>query len=154
MRGMKIVIGSDHRGVEVKRRLVPVIRSMGHEVLDIGADGAESVDYPDYAYEVSKRVGHAEMDRGILICGTGLGMCMAANKVRGVRAAACQDVITAELSRRHNDANVLCLSADLLGEDQMLQMIRIWLDTQFEGGRHARRVEKIAKIEAEQCGKQ
>ncbi len=148
---MNIVIGSDHRGVEVKRRLVPVIQSMGHVVLDVGAEGAESVDYPDYAYEVSKRVGKAEMDRGILICGTGLGMCMTANKVRGVRAAACQDVITAELSRRHNDANVLCLSADLLGEDQMLQMIRIWLETQFEGGRHARRVEKIAKIEAEQC---
>jgi len=148
---MNIVIGSDHRGVEVKRRLIPVIQSMGHVVLDVGAEGAESVDYPDYAYEVSRRVGKSEMDRGILICGTGLGMCMAANKVRGVRAAACQDVITAELSRRHNDANVLCLSADLLGEDQMLQMIRIWLETQFEGGRHARRVEKIAKIEAEQC---
>lgn len=147
---MKIVIGSDHRGVEVKRRLLPLIQAMGHELLDVGAEGAESVDYPDYAYEVSKRVGKNEMDRGILICGTGLGMCMAANKVRGVRAAACQDVITAELSRRHNDANVLCLSADLLGEDQMLKMIRIWLETQFEGGRHARRVEKIAKIEAEQ----
>ena len=152
---MNIVIGSDHRGVEVKRRLIPVVCAMGHEVLDIGADGAESVDYPDYANEVSRRVGAGEMDRGILICGTGIGMCMAANKVRGVRAAACQDVITAELSRRHNDANVLCLSADLLGEDQMLQMIRIWLETPFEeGGRHARRVEKIAKIEAEQYGPQ
>ena len=91
------------------------------------------------------------MERGLLICGTGIGMCMVANKVHGVRAAACQDVLTAEMSRRHNDANVLCLSADLLGEDQMLQMIRIWLETQFEGGRHARRLEKIAKIEAEQC---
>ena len=148
---MKIVIGSDHRGVEVKRRLLPLIQTLGHELLDVGAEGAESVDYPDYAYEVSKRVGTGDMDRGILICGTGLGMCMAANKVRGVRAAACQDAITAELSRRHNDANVLCLSADLLGEDQMLQMIKIWLETQFEGGRHARRIEKIAKIEAEQC---
>jgi ribose 5-phosphate isomerase B len=148
---MKIVIGSDHRGVEIKGRLAPLIRSMGHEILDIGAHGAESVDYPDYAYEVAKRVGSGEMDRGLLICGTGTGMCMAANKVRRVRAAACQDVLTAEMSRRHNDANVLCLSADLLGEDQMAQMIRIWLDTPFDGGRHARRVEKIAKIEAEQC---
>ena len=127
---------------------------MGHELLDIGADGAESVDYPDYAYEVSRRVGAGEMDRGILICGTGIGMCMAANKVRGVRAAPCQDVLTAELSRRHNDANVLCLSADLVGEDQMMNMIRIWLDTPFDGGRHARRVEKIAKIESEQYGPQ
>lgn len=149
---MNIIIGCDHRGVEVKRRLVPMIQAMGHHVTDIGADGAESVDYPDYAYEVSRRVGHHEMDRGVLICGTGLGMCMAANKVRGVRAAPCQDVLTAELSRRHNDANVLCLSADLLGEDQMLQMIRIFLETPFEGGRHARRIEKIAKIEAEQYG--
>jgi ribose 5-phosphate isomerase B len=150
---MKIVIGSDHRGVEIKRRLLDVIRSMGHEVLDIGAQEAESVDYPDYANEVGKRVGSGEMDRGILICGTGIGMSMAANKVRGVRAAACQDLLTAEMSRRHNDANVLCLSADLLGEDQMVQMIRVWLETPFEGGRHARRVEKISKIEAEQSGK-
>src|ERR1022692_282487 len=148
---MNIVIGNDHRGVEIKRRLLDLVRSMGHEVLDIGTDGAESVDYPDYANEVGKRVGSGEMERGLLICGTGIGMSMAANKLRGVRAAACQDVLTAEMSRRHNDANVLCLSADLLGEDQMMQMIRIWLDTPFEGGRHARRVEKIAKIEAEQC---
>ena len=150
---MNIAIGNDHRGVEIKLRLLPLLRSMGHEVLDIGAEGAESVDYPDYAYEVGKRVGSGEMQRGLLICGTGTGMCMAANKVRNVRAASCQDVLTAEMSRRHNDANILCLSADLLGEDQMMQMIRIFLDTPFEGGRHARRVEKIAKIEAEQCDK-
>ena len=149
---MKIVIGSDHRGVEIKRRLLDVLRSMGHDVLDIGAEGAESVDYPDFANAVGRLVGTGERERGLLICGTGIGMSMAANKVRGVRAAACQDVLTAELSRRHNDANILCLSADLLGEDQMMQMIRIWLETPFEGGgRHARRVEKIAKIEAEQC---
>ena len=148
---MKIVIGSDHRGVEIKRRLVDVIRSLGHEVLDVGTEGAESVDYPDFAYEVGKRVGKGEMDRGLLVCGTGIGMSITANKVRGVRAACCQDVLTAEMCRRHNDANVLCLSADLLGEDQMAQMIRIFLETPFDGGRHARRVEKIAKIEAEQC---
>jgi ribose 5-phosphate isomerase B len=150
---MNIVIGSDHRGVEIKRRLLALIRSMGHEVLDVGTEGAESVDYPDFAYEVAKRVGKGEMERGLLICGTGIGMSISANKVRGVRAAVCQDVLTAEMSRRHNDANVLCLSADLLGEDQMMQMIRIWLETPFEGGRHARRIEKIAKIEAEQCNK-
>jgi ribose 5-phosphate isomerase B len=150
---MKIVIGSDHRGVEVKRRLVEVVRAMGHDLTDIGAQEAESVDYPDYAHEVGKRVATKDVDRGILICGTGIGMSMAANKVHGVRAAACQDLLTAEMSRRHNDANVLCLSADLLGEDQMAQMIRIWLETPFEGGRHARRLEKIAKIEAEQCNK-
>ena len=148
---MNIVIGSDHRGVEIKRRLLDFLRSLGHDVLDVGTEGAESVDYPDFAYEVARRVGNGERERGMLICGTGIGMSITANKVRGVRAAACQDVLTAEMSRRHNDANVLCLSADLLGEDQMMQMIRIWLETEFEGGRHARRVEKIAKIEAEQC---
>jgi ribose 5-phosphate isomerase B len=147
---MKIVIGSDHRGVEIKRRLLPVLRSMGHDVIDVGAEGAESVDYPDFAYEVAKRVSKGEVERGLLICGTGIGMSMAANKVRGIRAAACQDVLTAEMSRRHNDANVLCLSADLVGEDQMVQMIRIFVETGFDGGRHARRLEKIAKIEAEQ----
>ena len=146
---MKIVIGSDHRGVEIKRRLVDVIRSMGHELLDIGAQEAESVDYPDYANEVGKRVGSGEMDRGILICGTGIGMSMAANKVRGVRAAACQDLLTAEMSRRHNDANVLCLSADLLVEELIDRMVRIWLETEFESGRHARRVEKILRFEAD-----
>jgi len=148
---MKIVIGSDHRGVEIKRRLLDQLRSGGHEVLDIGTENAESVDYPDYAYEVARRVGTGEMERGLLICGTGTGMCIAANKVRGVRAASCQDVLTAEMSRRHNDANVLCLSADLVGEEQMTKMIRLFLETPFDGGRHARRVEKITKIENEQC---
>jgi ribose 5-phosphate isomerase B len=148
---MKIVIGSDHRGVEIKRRLIDQLRSSGHDVLDVGSDSAESVDYPDYAYEVAKRVGHGDMERGLLICGTGIGMCIAANKVHGIRAASCQDVLTAEMSRRHNDANVLCLSADLVGEEQMTKMIRLFLETPFDGGRHARRVEKIAKIEAEQC---
>ncbi|MBM3994263.1 MAG: ribose 5-phosphate isomerase B [Planctomycetes bacterium] len=147
---MKIVIGSDHRGVEIKRRVSEFLRSSGHDVFDIGAEGAESVDYPDFAYEVAIRVSKHEADRGILICGTGIGMAIAANKVRGVRAAPCQDVLTAEMSRRHNDANVLCLSADLIGEDQMMQMVRSWLETSFEGGRHARRVEKIAKIEDDQ----
>jgi ribose 5-phosphate isomerase B len=148
---MKIVIGCDHRGVDIKRRLLPQLKGMGHEVLDIGTEGDESVDYPDFAYEVAKRVGKGEAERGLLICGTGTGMCIAANKVRGVRAASCQDPLTTEMSRRHNDANVLCLSADLVGEDQMVQMIRLFLETGFDGGRHARRVEKIAKIEAEQC---
>ena len=146
---MKIVIGSDHRGVEIKRRLVDVIRSLGHEVLDVGTEGAESVDYPDFAYEVGKRVGKGEMDRGLLVCGTGIGMSITANKVRGVRAACCQDVLTAEMCRRHNDANVLCLSADLLGPDLIDRMVRIWLETPFEGGRHARRVEKIQRFETE-----
>jgi|SRR6266446_4374395 len=144
---MKIAIGSDHRGYEAKRRLVASLQQMGHTVIDTGTQGGESVDYPDYAYQVAIRVSRGEVDRGITICGTSIGMCIAANKVPGVRAAPCHDSITAEMSRRHNNANVLCLSADLLGEELMYHMVRIWLQTEFEGGRHARRVDKIGRIE-------
>jgi len=151
---MKIAVGSDHRGVAVKQRIVPLLRQHGHEVIDVGPDNPGSVDYPDYALEVARQVGDGRAERGILICGTGIGMCIAANKVRGARAAPCHDSITAELSRRHNDSNILCLSADLLGEELIERMIRIWLDTPFEGGRHARRVDKIMKYEAEQASQQ
>lgn len=144
---MKIAVGSDHRGYEAKCRIVTLLRPLGHEVLDLGTDGRESVDYPDFAFDVARAVGSGTAERGILLCGTGIGMCIAANKVNGVRAAPCHDTITAEMSRRHNDANVLCMSADLLGEDLMERMVRIWLETPFEGGRHARRVEKIGRIE-------
>ena len=146
---MRIAVGSDHRGFEAKRRIVSLLQQLGHEVLDLGTDGPGSVDYPDYAFEVARAVGDQRVDRGILICGTGIGMCIAANKVAGVRAAPCHDSITAEMSRRHNNANVLCLSADLLGEDLIDRMVRIWLDTEFEGGRHARRVDKIVRYETE-----
>ncbi len=144
---MKVAIGNDHRGSAVKRRVVELLQRLGHEVVDCGAATDESVDYPDYALAVAQVVSNREADRGILICGTGIGMSIAANKVRGVRAAACHDDITAELSRRHNDANVLCFSADLLGERLIDRMIDIWLRTDFEGGRHARRVDKIRQIE-------
>src|SRR5437016_1664969 len=144
---MKIAVGSDHRGFEVKRRISAVLQQMGHEVTDFGPPGRESVDYPDFAFQVARAVGEGRAERGVLICGTGIGMCIAANKVKGVRAAPCHDSITAEMSRRHNDANVLCLSADLLGEELIERMLRIWLETPFEGGRHARRVEKITRFE-------
>ncbi len=144
---MRIAIGSDHRGFEAKRRIVSLLRQLGHEVHDLGTQGPESVDYPDYAFQVAQAVGEGRVERGILICGTGIGMCIAANKVPGVRAAPCHDSITAEMSRRHNDANILCLSADLLGDDLIDRMVRIWLETEFEGGRHARRVDKITRFE-------
>src|SRR5437762_4123120 len=147
---MKIAIGSDHRGYDAKRRIVTLLQSTGQEVLDVGPQSADSVDYPDFAFEVARAVSEGRVDRGILICGTAIGMCIAANKVTGIRAAPCHDSITAEMSRRHNDANILCLSADLLGEELIDRMIRIWLETDFEGGRHARRVEKITKIERDQ----
>jgi len=144
---MRIAIGSDHRGFEVKRRLLATLKALGHDIVDVGAEGSESVDYPDYAFQVATRVGQGQVERGILICGTSIGMCIAANKVKCVRAAPCHDSITAEMSRRHNDANVLCISADLLGEQLIDHMVRIFLETPFDAGRHARRVEKITKIE-------
>jgi ribose 5-phosphate isomerase B len=146
---MKIAIGSDHRGYDAKRRIIALLQQLGHEVQDVGPFGNESVDYPDFALQVASAVGEQRVERGILICGTGIGMCIAANKVRGVRAAPCHDSITAEMSRRHNNANVLCLSADLLGDELMNRMVRIWLETEFEGGRHARRVDKIVRFEDE-----
>jgi ribose 5-phosphate isomerase B len=146
---MRIAIGSDHRGFAVKQRLVAALRSLGHEVQDFGPASDASVDYPDYAFPVAETVSKGEADRGILICGTGIGMCIAANKVAGVRAAPGHDVITVELSRRHNNANVLCLSADMLSEELIDRMVRVWLETAFEAGRHARRVEKITHFEEE-----
>src|ERR1700722_12971240 len=146
---MKIAIGSDHRGFEVKRRIITVLQQMGHEALDVGPQSRDSVDYPDYAFQVGTAVSEGRAQRGVLICGTGIGMCIAANKVKGVRAAPCHDSITAEMSRRHNDANVLCLSADLLGEELLDRMVKIWLETDFEGGRHARRVDKIGRFQRE-----
>jgi len=146
---MKIAIGSDHRGFEVKKRIGHLLGQLGHEVVDVGTHSRDSVDYPDFAFQVAQAVGAKEVDFGILICGTGVGMSIVANKVVGVRAAPCHDSITAEMSRRHNDANVLCLSGDLLGDTLIERMVRIWLTTEFEGGRHARRVDKIVQFEAD-----
>jgi ribose 5-phosphate isomerase B len=144
---MRIAIGSDHRGFALKGKLVDLLRRLGHDALDVGAPNADSSDYPDYAEAVATRVAHGEVERGILVCGSGIGMAIAANKVPGVRAAACHDEITAEMCRRHNDVNVLCLSADMLGEKIVDNLVKTWLTTPFEGGRHARRVEKIAALE-------
>jgi ribose 5-phosphate isomerase B len=144
---MRIAIGSDHRGFAVKQRLIEVLERLSLETVDVGTHGTESVDYPDVAAIVGGQVSRGEVDRGILICGTGIGMSIAANKLPGVRAATCHDDLTAEMSRRHNDVNVLCLSADMLGEKLIDRMVEIWLKTEFEGGRHARRVEKIRQLE-------
>jgi ribose 5-phosphate isomerase B len=149
---MKIALGSDHRGFETKRRLLAVLKSAQYDVVDVGTTSEESCDYPDFAFDAAKLVGSGQVDRAVLVCGTGIGMCICANKVPGARAALCHDSITAEMSRRHNDANILCLSADLLGEELMERMVKLWLATEFEGGRHSRRVEKIAKFEQQNCG--
>jgi ribose 5-phosphate isomerase B len=144
---MNIAIGNDHRGLEAKQRLRAVVENLGHTVRDLGANATASVDYPDFAIAVSEAVAGGQADRGILICATGHGMCIAANKVHGVRAANCRDLVDAEMSRAHNDANVLCLSQDLIGEELMERMVQTWLEAKFEGGRHARRLEKISQYE-------
>jgi len=144
---MRIAVGSDHRGNAVRAKLIEQLRRSGHDVEDQGSHTSEPCDYPDIAALVARRVSEGEADRGVLICGTGLGTCIAANKFPGVRAAPCHDDLTAEMSRRHNDLNVLCLSADLLGERLIDRMVDLWLNTPFEGGRHSRRVEKITELE-------
>lgn len=147
---MKIAVGSDHRGFGVKCKILNLLQGLGQEVIDDGVPNTDSADYPDIAAIVAERVSKGEVDRGILICGTGIGMAIAANKFSGVRAATCHDDLTAEMGRRHNDVNVLCLSADMLGERLIDRMIEIWLKTNFDGGRHARRIEKIHEIERQQ----
>ena len=144
---MRIAIGSDHRGYVIKSKIINLLQRLGQEVVDEGVHDQQSADYPDIAALVGKRVSQGEVERGILICGTGIGMAIAANKFPGVRAAPCHDDLTAEMSRRHNDLNVLCLSADMLGERLIDRMVEIWLKTEFEGGRHARRLEKIQQLE-------
>jgi ribose 5-phosphate isomerase B len=144
---MRIAIGSDHRGVQQRQRLVGLLERLGNEVVDCGSFGTEPVDYPDIAADVARRVADGSAERGILLCCTGVGMAIAANKVAGVRAATCHDEVTAEMSRRHNDLNVLCLAAEMLGPEMQDKVIRTWLTTPFEGGRHARRVGKITALE-------
>jgi ribose 5-phosphate isomerase B len=144
---MKIGVASDHRGIRVKSQILALLTQLAHDGVDYGPAEGTSVDYPDYAARIAHAVVKGEIDRGVLICGTGMGMCIAANKIDGVRAVTCHDDVTAEMSRRHNDANIMCLSADLLGERLLNRIVEIWLRTQFEGGRHQRRIEKIEQLE-------
>ncbi len=146
---MKIAIASDHRGRSAKSQTANQLRELGHEMTDFGPADDESVDYPDFASEVAQKVSAGEFDRGILICGTGIGMCITANKFPGIRGVNCHDELTAEMSRRHNDANILCLSGDLLSDQLVARIVDVWLKTEFEGGRHARRVDKISQIETQ-----
>ncbi|MHC4989382.1 MAG: RpiB/LacA/LacB family sugar-phosphate isomerase [Planctomycetota bacterium] len=144
---MRLALGSDHRGDAVGRTLAEHLRSSGHELVVLAPCDAESCDYPDPAYAVARAVSDGLAERGILLCGSGNGVAIAANKVDGVRAAVAGDRETAEASRRHNDANVLCLGTDRLGVEEVIAITTIWLETGFDGGRHARRVAKIEAIE-------
>jgi len=145
---MKIAVGADHRGHGFKEKITVLLHEQGHEVVDMGTNSSKSCDYPDIAYPVALSVTEGTVDRAILICGSGIGMTICANKVRGTRAALCHDELTAQLSRRHNNANILCLASDVLGEELMRRIVSSWLTTDFEGsGRHERRVRKIGWIE-------
>ncbi len=144
---MKVAIGSDHRGYDAKQQIKSIVTQAGHECVDFGTDGSHPVDYPDLAYIVAKAVSDGQADRAILICATGLGMSIAANKVKGIRAALCHDELSARISRDHNDTNILCLSGDQIGEVLLRKIVEAWLTTEFSGGRHQRRVSKIRAIE-------
>ena len=145
---MHIALGTDHGGFCQKAEIAQYVEELGHTVEDMGCDSEQSVDYPDYADRVARLVSEGKADRGILICGTGIGMSMAANKVSGIRAALCGDCFSAEFTRRHNDANILTLGARVVGPGLALKIIDTFLDTPFEGGRHARRIAKLADIES------
>jgi len=142
-----IAVGSDHAGYSLKQRLATELRTLGHEVLDLGAHDTDRVDYPDFGAAVGRAVAGAEADLGVCVCGSGIGIAMAANKVPGVRAAPVHDATSARLARQHNDANVLCFGERLLDPDVASEAVRAWLDAEFEGGRHVGRVAKLAELD-------
>jgi ribose 5-phosphate isomerase B len=145
---MKIALANDHRGVKSMEHIKAIITQLGHEAVVFTNDTADQpMDYPDGAFGAATAISSGKADLGILVCGTGIGMCIAANKVKGIRAALCYDELAAKVSREHNDANVLCLSGDLLGPSMLQKIVQTWLSTEFSAGRHLRRVKKIKAIE-------
>ena len=144
---MRIGIGNDHSALELKAEIIEFLKEKGHEVVDFGTDSSESCDYPKYGEVVGRAVAAKEVDCGILICGTGLGISLAANKVKGVRAAVCSEPFTAKMSRAHNNCNVLAFGARVVGAELAKMIVDVWLNTEFEGGRHQRRVDMIMEIE-------
>ena len=144
---MRIALGNDHRGVSVKLSIIELLKDLRYEYKDFGSQGTEPVDYPDFARLVAEAVSKGDYDYGIVICGTGIGMCIAANKIRGIRAALCHTVFDAVRSRQHNDANVLCLASETVELNINLDIVKAFLSTTFDGGRHLRRVDKIRALE-------
>ena len=144
----KIAIASDHAGRELKDDLRDFLAASGVEVVDMGVDNDDSVDYPDYGSPVAERVSNGEIERGILVCGTGVGMSILANKFRGVRAALVSDVLTARMSKEHNNANILVIGGRIVGKGLAREMVKAWMDARFEGGRHQKRLDKITAIES------
>jgi ribose 5-phosphate isomerase B len=150
---MKIALGCDHAGFELKGLVSEYLEGEGHEVIDEGTFTIESCDYPDFAERVAMRVASGEAERGILVCATGIGMAMTANKIHGVRAAVCNDLYTARYSRLHNDSNVLAIGARVIGPGVAEEVVRIWIETAFEGGRHSGRLARMSEIEKRHGGK-
>jgi ribose 5-phosphate isomerase B len=150
---MRVALGCDHAGFILKDAVAACLAQAGHEVIDEGTASDASCDWPDFAERVARRVSSGEAERGIAICGTGVGMAMAANKLPGVRAALCNDPYTARYSRMHNDANVLTMGARVIGPGVAEEIVRTWMETPFEGGRHARRLQKLAEIESRYGGR-
>lgn len=145
---MRVAIGADHAGVNIKEGIIHVIKELGMDVIDLGCDCSDSVDYPDYAIPVAEKVASGEADRGILICGTGIGMSIAANKVSGIRCALVHDLFSAKATRLHNDSNVLAMGERIIGPGLASEIAKVWLETEYEAGRHAKRVSKITEYEA------
>ena len=146
---MRIAVGSDHAGFSLKEDVVGLLSELGHSYEDFGCHDSTSVDYPDIGRPVAEAVADGRFDRGILVCATGIGMCIVANKVKGIRAASCHDTLSARRAREHNDANVLCLGQLATGQSIARDIVKTFLDTEFAGGRHARRLEKIRAMECE-----
>ncbi len=144
---MKVAIGSDHAGYKIKEDIKEVMDELGVEYEDVGCNCEDSVDYPDYALPVAEKVSKGEVDRGILICGTGIGMSITANKVKGVRCALVHDLFSAKVTRLHNDSNILAMGERIVGPGIAKEIAKVWLQTEFEGGRHERRVNKIKDVE-------
>ena len=144
---MKIGIGNDHSALELKAEIIELLKERGHEVVDYGTNSPESCDYPVYGEKVGRAVASGEVERGILICGTGLGISLAANKVKGVRAAVCSEPVTARLVKEHNNANIIAFGARIVGSETAKAIVDAWLDAKFQGGRHQTRIDMIHKIE-------
>ena len=144
---MKLAIGNDHVAVEMKKEIKKYLEDKGIEVIDVGTNSTESFNYPISGYKVGKMVASGEVDGGVLICGTGVGISMAANKVKGIRACCCSDSFSCEYTRRHNDANALCMGGRVVGAGLACQLVDLFLNTEFEGGRHQRRIDKLTALE-------
>lgn len=144
---MKVAVGCDHGGLDLKETVISTLKELGFEYQDLGTNERTSCDYPDYAQKVAEAVTSGEFEQGVLICGTGIGMSIAANKVEGIRAALCNEIFSAQMARAHNDANVLCLGARVVGPGVAQEIVRAYFGTPFEGGRHARRVSKITDLD-------